>query len=80
VAVFLALGLNRDRPDAEVGRVVLGVTTALVLFVFVTFWTEVYLSRTWLALSWVIACVLVIATRAAWRLGFRQSMGSRGPD
>jgi len=55
-AAFLALGLYRDRPDAEVGRVVLGVTAALASHVFIAFWTEVYLSRTWLALSWVLAC------------------------
>jgi FlaA1/EpsC-like NDP-sugar epimerase len=78
VVAFAALGLYRDRLDAEVGRVVLGVTAALPLLVFVTYWTDVYLPRRWLALSWVLARVLVIATRAAWRLGSVRSVGSRG--
>jgi FlaA1/EpsC-like NDP-sugar epimerase len=78
VVAFTALGLYGDRPDSEIGRVVLGVTASLASCVFVTFWAEVYLPRTWLALSWVLACVLVIATRAPWRLGSGRSVGNRG--
>jgi hypothetical protein len=81
VVAFVALGLYREQPDSEAGRVVVGLTAAIFAsFGIPTLWANVYVPRSWLALSWVLACAVVIATPAAWRLGLRRSIGSRAAD
>lgn len=72
VATFALLGLYRDRsvePLPELGRVALVTTLLLLGFVVVAFWTDVYVSRSWIALWWIIAIGLVVVSRTAWRVG-----------
>jgi FlaA1/EpsC-like NDP-sugar epimerase len=70
VAVFALLGLysRQAAPVTEIGRAVLAVTLSLIGFVFVMFWTDVYVPRSVLGLTWVVATVLVVVSRRAWRL------------
>jgi FlaA1/EpsC-like NDP-sugar epimerase len=70
VATFALLGLYRDRsvePLPELGRVALATTLLPLGVLLVVFLTDVYLSRTWIALSWIIATGLVVLSRTAWR-------------
>jgi FlaA1/EpsC-like NDP-sugar epimerase len=70
VATFALLGLYRDRsvePFPGLGRVALATTLLLPGFVLLAFWTDLYLSRSWIALSWIIATGLVVVSRTAWR-------------
>jgi FlaA1/EpsC-like NDP-sugar epimerase len=75
VATFALLGLYRDRsvePLPELGRVALATTLLLFGFVLVAFSTDVYLSRSWIALRWIIATGLVVVSRTAWRFAASQ--------
>jgi len=70
VATFGLLGLYRDQlvaPVAELRRTALAMALSIIGFVLLSFWTDVYVSRSWVALTWLIATILVVASRAAWR-------------
>jgi FlaA1/EpsC-like NDP-sugar epimerase len=70
VATFGLLGLYRDQlvaPAAELRRTALAMAFSIIGFVLLSFWTDVYVSRSWVALTWLIATILVVASRAAWR-------------
>ena len=70
VATFGLLGLYSDRlvaPVAELRRAALAMALSIIGFVFLTFWTDLYQSRSWVVLTWLIATILVVASRAVWR-------------
>jgi FlaA1/EpsC-like NDP-sugar epimerase len=69
VGTFALLGLYRDRsvePLPELGRSALATTLLVFGVVLVSFWTDVYLSRSWIALWWIVATGLVVLSRTAW--------------
>jgi uncharacterized membrane protein (DUF4010 family) len=72
VATLALFGLYGDRaaaPASKVGRTVLAVTVVvLAAFPTLMFWTDVFVSRSWLALTSAIAVVLLLASRVVWRL------------
>jgi FlaA1/EpsC-like NDP-sugar epimerase len=75
VATFALLGLYRDQsvePLPELGRVALATTLLLFGFVLVALSTDVYLSRSWIALWWITATGLVVVSRTAWRFAASQ--------
>ena len=70
VATFALLGLYSAQlvaPVAELRRAALAMTLSIIGFVFLAFWTDLYLSRSWVVLTWLIATILVVVSRAAWR-------------
>jgi FlaA1/EpsC-like NDP-sugar epimerase len=70
VATFALLGLYSAQlapPVAELGRTALAMALSIIGFVFLAFWADVYVSRSWVVLTWLIATVLVVVSRAAWR-------------
>jgi FlaA1/EpsC-like NDP-sugar epimerase len=71
LAIFAALGLYRDHPAptpvAELGRSVLAVTVVMLGFLMAASWAEQFVSRSWLALTWMITLALVVASRIGWR-------------
>ena len=66
VGVFHALGLYRpdhlSRPE-EFRRTISAVGIGIVLIIVLTFWFEVYLSRSWIALTFLIAIVTELMAR-----------------
>jgi exopolysaccharide biosynthesis polyprenyl glycosylphosphotransferase len=66
VGVFHALGLYRpdhlSRPE-EFRRTISAVGIGIVLIIVLTFWFEVYLSRSWIALTLLIAIVTELMAR-----------------
>ena len=65
-AVFHALGLYTPHLLSaleEVRRTMIAVGVGIVLLILLTFWTEVYLSRSWIAITFGIALVLELTTR-----------------
>jgi FlaA1/EpsC-like NDP-sugar epimerase len=70
VAVFAALGLYAPARSAlsELLRTVLGTATVLTSLVVATFWTDTYVSRSWLAMTFILAVPLVATSRVAWRM------------
>jgi exopolysaccharide biosynthesis polyprenyl glycosylphosphotransferase len=65
-AVFHALGLYTPHLLSaleEVRRTMIAVVIGIVLLILLTFWTEVYLSRSWIAITFGIALVLELTTR-----------------
>jgi hypothetical protein len=69
VGTFALLGLYRDRsvePLPELGRSAVATTLLVFGVVLVAFWTDVYLSRSWIALWWIVATGLVVLSRTAW--------------
>ena len=81
VGVFHALGLYRPHyfsgPE-ELRRTVCAVGIGIVLIVVLTFWFEVYLSRSWITLTLVVALVAELAARGSVRTRVRrlQTRGS----
>ena len=70
VATFGLLGLYGRRPaapGAELGQVMLVTTLSILAFVVLAILTDVYISRSWLLLTWLTATVLVFVSRTAWR-------------
>jgi exopolysaccharide biosynthesis polyprenyl glycosylphosphotransferase len=65
-AVFHALGLYAPHLLSaleEFRRTAIAVGIGIVLLILLTFWTEVYLSRSWMAITFGIALVLELTTR-----------------
>jgi FlaA1/EpsC-like NDP-sugar epimerase len=70
VTVFAALGLYARARSAlsELLRTVLGTATVLTSLVVATFWTDTYVSRSWLAMTFILAVPLIATSRVAWRV------------
>jgi exopolysaccharide biosynthesis polyprenyl glycosylphosphotransferase len=65
-AVFHALGLYTPHllpALEEFRRTIIAVGIGIVLLILLTFWTNVYLHRSWIAITFGIALVLELATR-----------------
>jgi exopolysaccharide biosynthesis polyprenyl glycosylphosphotransferase len=65
-AVFHGLGLYTPHLLSaleEVRRTMIAVGIGIVLLILLTFWTDVYLSRSWMAITFGIALVLELTTR-----------------
>jgi exopolysaccharide biosynthesis polyprenyl glycosylphosphotransferase len=65
-AVFHALRLYTPHlmpALEEFRRTTIAVSIGIVLLILLTFWTEVYLSRSWIAFTFAIALVLELTTR-----------------
>ena len=70
VAIFAAFRLYavpRMSAAEEFRRLILGVTMLVTTVVTFSFWTKSSFSRQWIAVSWVLALVLVLASRWTWR-------------
>src|SRR5207244_3023885 len=71
VAVFAGLGLYRPGHlpgHEELRRTVSAVGIGMVLVIMLGFWFEVYLSRSWVALTLALALGLELAARGVIRL------------
>ena len=71
VGVFHALGLYAPQhlPRVEeVRRTISAVVFGIVLIILLTFWLDVYLSRSWMAFALIIALVLELTARGIVRL------------
>jgi FlaA1/EpsC-like NDP-sugar epimerase len=70
VTVFAALGLYARARSAlsELLRTVLGTATVLTSLVVASFWTDTYVSRSWLAMTFILAVPLVATSRVASRV------------
>jgi len=66
-AVFRLYSVQRLTAAEEFRRIILGVTMIITTAVTFSFWTGSVFSRLWIALSWFVALVAVLATRWAWR-------------
>ena len=65
-AVFHALGLyapQRLSGLEEFRRTTAAVGIGIVVLILVTFWSDVYLSRSWMAITLVIALILELTAR-----------------
>ena len=66
VVVFQVFGLYAPQHLSgleEFRRTISAVAIGIVLVILVTFWLDVYLSRSWIALTLIIACVLEVTAR-----------------
>jgi exopolysaccharide biosynthesis polyprenyl glycosylphosphotransferase len=71
VLVFQAFSLYSllHLPPAEEFRRTVGATgVGLVLLVMVSFWSKASFSRIWVALTWIMALLLELLARRAWRI------------
>ena len=64
---FRVYAVPRMGAAEEFRRLILGVTMIITSIVTVSFWTRSSFSRLWIAVSWVLALVLVLASRWTWR-------------
>jgi FlaA1/EpsC-like NDP-sugar epimerase len=72
VTWLAALGLYGRRGTKlaeQLGRGILAITAGLVSALVVAFFTDVYLSRTWFALTWMLAVALFVMSRVTWQVG-----------
>jgi exopolysaccharide biosynthesis polyprenyl glycosylphosphotransferase len=70
IAVFHAFNLYNLQHlsgHEEVRRVIGAASLGIVLLVMASFWTKSSFSRSWVGLTWVLALVLELAARRAWR-------------
>ena len=71
VGVFHALGLYAPQHLSrveEVRRTISAVVIGIVLVILLTFWLDVYLSRSWMAFALIIALVLELTARGIARM------------
>jgi exopolysaccharide biosynthesis polyprenyl glycosylphosphotransferase len=69
VGVFAAFRLYdayRFTPAEEFRRIILAVSLGLTGLVTLSFWSHAEFSREWLAMSWVFALLLALASRRMW--------------
>jgi exopolysaccharide biosynthesis polyprenyl glycosylphosphotransferase len=66
-AAFRVYAVPRMSAAEEFRRLILGVTMIITSVVTFSFWTRSSFSRMWIAVSWVLALLLVLATRWTWR-------------
>jgi exopolysaccharide biosynthesis polyprenyl glycosylphosphotransferase len=66
-AAFRLYAVPRMNAADEFRRLLLGVTMLVTTVVTFSFWTKSQFSRQWIAVSWVLAMVLVLASRWTWR-------------
>lgn len=57
----------------EFRRVLLSVTLVVTSAVTLSFWSDATFSREWIVLSWILATVMGLSTRYAWRRYLRRS-------
>jgi exopolysaccharide biosynthesis polyprenyl glycosylphosphotransferase len=80
VGVFHAFGLYAPQhlPRVEeVRRTISAVGVGIVVVILLTFWLDVYLSRSWMAYTLIIALVLELSARGIARLSFDHRQTSR---
>ena len=66
-AAFRVYAVPRMSAAEEFRRLILGVTMIITSIVTFSFWTKSSFSRLWIAVSWVLALVFVLASRWTWR-------------
>jgi exopolysaccharide biosynthesis polyprenyl glycosylphosphotransferase len=69
IAIFAGFRLydaHRFTPAEEFRRLILAISIGLSGVVTVSFWSQASISRGWLAVSWGLALVLVLASRRLW--------------
>jgi len=66
-SAFRLYGVRRMTAADEFRRLLLGVTMIITSAVTFSFWTHATISREWIGASWVLALILVLATRWGWR-------------
>ena len=66
-SAFRLYSVQRLNAAEEFRRLLLGVSMIITTAVTVSFWTHSTFSRLWIALSWVLALIFVLATRWTWR-------------
>jgi exopolysaccharide biosynthesis polyprenyl glycosylphosphotransferase len=69
IAIFAGFRLydaHRFTPAEEFRRLILATSIGLSAVVTVSFWSQASFSREWLAVSWGLTLVLVLATRRLW--------------
>jgi exopolysaccharide biosynthesis polyprenyl glycosylphosphotransferase len=69
VAVFRAFNLYAPQhlsPSDEFRGIISATSLGIVLLVMASYWSKAAFPRAWLGLSWLLALLLVLATRRAW--------------
>jgi exopolysaccharide biosynthesis polyprenyl glycosylphosphotransferase len=66
LAGFRLYDAHRFTPAEEFRRLILGISLGLSGVVTVSFWSQASFSREWLAVSWGLALLFVLATRRLW--------------
>ena len=67
---FFGLYSGRGRKPAELlGYGILAITAGLVSTLVLTFSADIYVSRTWFALTWILAVTLFVLSRVTWQVG-----------
>jgi exopolysaccharide biosynthesis polyprenyl glycosylphosphotransferase len=57
---------GRFAPSEELRRVFYSVTLGTTLLIMASFWSQGSFSRSWLAMTWILALVFILATRRIW--------------
>ncbi len=66
-SAFRLYSVQRLNAAEEFRRLLLGVSMIITTAVTFSFWTHSTFSRLWIALSWVLALIFVLASRWTWR-------------
>jgi exopolysaccharide biosynthesis polyprenyl glycosylphosphotransferase len=76
-AAFRLYSLPRLSPAEEFRRIPGAVSLSIAAFVVISYWSQTLPSRYWLAMTWVLGVVLVLASRRAWHwfMGRRRREG-----
>jgi exopolysaccharide biosynthesis polyprenyl glycosylphosphotransferase len=76
-AAFRLYSLPRLSPAEEFRRIPAAVSVSIGAFVLIGYWSATSFSRSWLALTWILGVVLVLATRRGWHwyMGRRRREG-----
>jgi exopolysaccharide biosynthesis polyprenyl glycosylphosphotransferase len=76
-AAFRLYSLPRLSPAEEFRRIPGAVSLSIAAFVVIGYWSQSLPSRYWLALTWILGVVLVLATRRGWHwfMGRRRREG-----
>jgi hypothetical protein len=68
LAFFGLYGRRGRKPAEHLGQGILAITAGMVSTLVVTFSTDVYIPRSWLALTWIVAVTLFVLSRVTWQV------------